>query len=252
MVANSFSVAGDSKTTDLSKLKGFTEHLIYFITFGRVDCGARRAQEVCYALRKIPTEQETKTFCQGSDEGSLIFAFAGDDNNTITATINRNSMGDLSLTTLLNGSKVDHKLPHDLNIREMTIQLVTGHLQQCHEHNASPYCSMANADLRGINLADIILYNANFASSNLTDATFTNSNLNCANFTDANLAGADMMNTTLNEASMENAYLANTIFVGASMDGVHMDSAILLNTKMPDGRVVTGSNGAPWPEWVKK
>ena len=84
------------------------------------------------------------------------------------------------------------------------------------------YADLRNADLSGINLANINLIEADLSGANLsgTDlsnakliaANLQNTNLKNANLTNAKLIGANLTNTNLDNANLTRAKIANTIF----------------------------------------
>lgn len=102
-------------------------------------------------------------------------------------------------------------------------------------HQDLDWAALANANLHGARLVDVLLEAADLTNANLSFADLTGANLAGALLARANLGHANLENASLHDANLEAANLAyvnldNAFLGGARMNGVQMFSAILRGT----------------------
>jgi uncharacterized protein YjbI with pentapeptide repeats len=88
-------------------------------------------------------------------------------------------------------------------------------------------CSLARADLSGLNLYEADLSDSDLSGANLSGVNLTDADLSGAKLLNANLAG-----TNLTDADLSGANLLNANLAGANLEGVDLSDAT-----WPDGTV---------------
>ncbi|MCC3421240.1 MAG: pentapeptide repeat-containing protein [Microcoleus sp. PH2017_29_MFU_D_A] len=114
------------------------------------------------------------------------------------------------------------------------------------------------ADLRGVDLHNIIMPNAHLANANLSGANLQESCLTNVNFRGTDLSGANLKNSCLDSADLSYANLKGANLLTLDMNGVNFTDANLLsakiffsqtgrfrNTILPNGEVIVGPNIYP-------
>ncbi|WP_377475683.1 MAG: pentapeptide repeat-containing protein [Microcoleus anatoxicus] len=114
------------------------------------------------------------------------------------------------------------------------------------------------ADLRGVDLHNIIMPNAHFADANLSGANLQESCLTRVNFRGANLSGANLYIANLTDADLSYTNLKGANLLTLDMNGVNFTEANLLsakiffsqagwfrNTILPNGECIVGPNIYP-------
>jgi virginiamycin B lyase len=105
--------------------------------------------------------------------------------------------------------------------------------------------SLAGCNLKGVNLANIVLVGASLQGDNLLRAQLENArligasmqadNLNGAQLQDAFLDGANLEGANLHGADLSGADLSRADLTGANLRGATLTGAIWSNTTCPDG-----------------
>jgi len=78
---------------------------------------------------------------------------------------------------------------------------------------------LKNTDLRGTNLADVLIEYSYFSGSDLSGANLTNRNIEKSNFSSVNLYGAQLMSARMSRTNLSNARLYDTDFSTVTMTG---------------------------------
>ncbi len=113
---------------------------------------------------------------------------------------------------------------------------------------------LSNANLRGVDLSEIIFVEANFEGSdlsmaNLSGADFTATNLRWANLVDANLSGAVFQACDFKRANLRGANLGNTTFDDVNWCGTDLQRVKLLTTIAEH---VTSDDDTSWPNDMER
>ena len=97
------------------------------------------------------------------------------------------------------------------------------------------------ADLREVNLSNMILWNANLAGAYLAGANLSDAKLSDANLVEANLAYANLVGANLLDANLSGAYLLDADLSGANLVGTNLSSAYLSDAYLSGANFV-GAN----------
>jgi uncharacterized protein YjbI with pentapeptide repeats len=98
------------------------------------------------------------------------------------------------------------------------------------------------ADLAGVNLARVNLFEANLAGANLAGARLYGADLAGANLIRAHLAEADLAGANLAGANLQKADLAGAILAGANLEGADL-SEVQLNETVFGDTILTAVQG---------
>ncbi|WP_291973724.1 pentapeptide repeat-containing protein [Candidatus Symbiopectobacterium sp.] len=259
LVKNIFASTADSSIKDITSPKGILEHIINFITFGKI----RKDKEFFYKeiMKKIEISFSGVTAKEMEDgrkihlddiNGCKVSFYYTDHTNKVTVEVKNNNKSEsqeidskkffntfqaLKLQALLNITCIKDILTDDGVINLKGVNLSDTDLKGAYLRDADlSDTNLSNADLSDANLTNANLSNADLKRADLSEANLTNANLNKADLERADLERADLSeanltSANLNNADLERAVLSDAILTGANLLKINVVGANMAGTK---------------------